>query len=252
MTDVITTTDSTPTTGSAPVRAVVFDLDGTLVDSAPDIARALATVLEPMGGRRLATDQVRGLLGHGPLALVQGAIQASGAQLGTLSTDELTERYLAECRARPVVESRLFDGVEALLSALAREQIACGVCTNKSGDIAVLVLDQLGIGEQFSVVVGADQVPDAKPDPAHLLAVIERLGIAPQACLYVGDTVIDEQAAAAAGVRFAAVPWADLEVSTGRLDRLAQILTMTKAGRSIEPPAHQYQGNQNQDQGATR
>ncbi|VXB65353.1 HAD family hydrolase [Citricoccus sp. K5] len=200
--------------------SVVFDLDGTLVDSSEDITAALNEAIRPVGGRELRAAEVVGLLGEGSLRLVEGALAQSTAGMpgavGELK--QVHARYAAEYRARPAELSTVYPGVREALAALDQAGIAMGVCTNKSQVMAEIVLEELGITRYFRGIVGNDAVPSSKPDPAHVIACFEALGESPATGLYVGDSVIDEAAATGADVDFLAVGWAPVEVKGLRLD----------------------------------
>ena len=139
-----------------------------------------------------------------------------------------TQAYLAHYRARPCVDSTLFADADTALPALRQAGIALGICTNKPEALAVLVLRELGILSMMDVVVGADTTRARKPDPLPLLHALEALGVAAGEALYVGDTPIDWQCAAAAGVSCRMVGWGNGAVvdypASVRLQRFAELL----------------------------
>lgn len=195
---------------------VVFDLDGTLVDSTPDIALALNSALVSSGGRPLAHHEIVPLIGEGPGALVDSAVTVAG--LSGADTGAITRAYLDGYRSRPVVESVLYPGVLEALHRLAAANVTMAVCTNKAEAIAGVVLDRLGIGQFFITVVGGDRITRRKPEPEHLwLALDESKCPDRDEAVLVGDSVIDQRCADAAGVAFLAVPWAPQEVRGERL-----------------------------------
>ncbi|RGE20502.1 HAD family hydrolase [Leucobacter sp. wl10] len=187
--------------------SIVFDLDGTLVDSSPDIAAALNTAFAPLAVRELTASEVLAMLGGGPRALVQQAIDAVGRSADRRRLDGLVEAYTAAYRAHPVDRTTFFADAADVLPQFAARGLKLGVCTNKRTDIAERVLDHLGVRDCFGSVVGSDRASRSKPDAAHLLETLAELHATPDECLYVGDTDIDAQTAAAAGVRYAHVAW---------------------------------------------
>lgn len=217
--------------------AVVFDLDGTLVDSSPDIAAALNRVLAEYGGRELRPEEVVPLLGEGSRRLVEEAALLSGAAIGAALTT-VNKAYLDEYRAQPAELSTVYPGVAEALESLRSEGIPMGVCTNKNQELAEIVLRELDLADCFSAIVGADVVAESKPAPGHLLAAVKGLAAEPSETLYVGDSVIDEATAAAARVEFVATSWAPDTVTARRFDYadLAEIVLSEKTPQMTPPP----------------
>lgn len=179
---------------------VVFDLDGTLVDSVPDIHVAVVAMLAARGHPPLAEAETRRFVGDGARRLVERALAARGDG----ETDDAVEDALAIFRrhydAAPARRSRPYPGVEAALNALSDARL--GVCTNKPGAPARTLLGALGLDRAFAAVVGGDTAAGLKPDPAPLIAAFEALGdTGPR--VFIGDSEIDAEAAARAGVAFA-------------------------------------------------
>lgn len=178
------------------VRAVLFDLDGTLADSAPDLGGAVNRMrlrrgLEAVPAGRLrpvASAGARGMLGVG-----------FGAKPEDEGYDALREEFLAEYESALACDSRCFDGVEACLEALDARGIAWGIVTNKVERFTAPVVRGLGLS-RAAVVIAGDTTPHAKPHPAPLLEACRRLGIRPDEAVYVGDDLRDIQAARAAGM----------------------------------------------------
>lgn len=193
-------TRSTPT--QAP-RAILFDLDGTLADTAPDLAAAV---------NRLRTD--RGLEPT-PYALLRptasaGARGMIGAAFGLTPADEgyeeLRVQWFDYYQAAMAVHSSLFGGVAELLEAIAGAGMAWGIVTNKPARFTDPLIPQIGLAHAGCVVSG-DTTPHAKPHPAPLLEAARRLGIAPEHCWYVGDDLRDVEAGRAAGMTTVACAW---------------------------------------------
>ena len=179
-------------------RAVVFDLDGTLVETAADIHAVLAEVLAEAGLTAPTLSAVRGMIGDGARVLVERALAARGhdADLDTLHR-RFTERY-AEVPCR---HSTPFAGAVELLAALRRDSWRVGLCTNKPHAPTLGLLRALGLEAAFDSVVGGDRLPGIrKPDPGHLAAVLAELETSPGAAIMVGDSRNDLLTARALGV----------------------------------------------------
>jgi phosphoglycolate phosphatase len=179
---------------------VVFDLDGTLVDTAPDLVATLNFLLAEQGLAPLAPDEARPMIGQGARAMLAKGFAAGGAPLGEAAMAALFERFIAHYLARIARASRPFPGAEAALDALAAAGARLAVCTNKRTDLSVALLRALALEGRFAAIVGADAAPAAKPYPRHLLAAIERAGGRAERAVMVGDSLSDAAAARAATV----------------------------------------------------
>lgn len=199
-----------------PFSIIGFDLDGTLVDSRTDIAIAVNAALAGIGRPALTLDAVTRMIGGGVTRLLEQALVATGGADG-VDFPALRAAMLAHYAAHLSVHTRPYPGVEAVLTALAAGDTQLAVVTNKPEALAVALLDQLGLTRHFRLVIGGDTMGPgrAKPDPAPVLAMIDRLGGGPAA--FVGDSQFDVGAARAAGIPviavdfgFSSVPAADL------------------------------------------
>jgi phosphoglycolate phosphatase len=179
--------------------AIVFDLDGTLVDSAPDIAAAANRMLADFGHKALPLAQLTGFVGHGVPALVRQVIEA--CDLDPVLHPEMTDRMLAHYAAHPAEQTRIYPGVLEALATLHAAGHRLGVCTNKVHGLSVRILEAMGLSDWFDVVIGGDSLPVRKPDPAPLTAAFAGLNAAP--LLYVGDSEVDAQTAVNARLDFA-------------------------------------------------
>ena len=177
--------------------ALIFDLDGTLVDSMPDLRAALNQLIGKMGGRELTPDEVRHMIGDGTCALVERALAATGT---VTDFDVAHERFLRLYEAAPAKLSRLYPGVQETLESLRASGARLAICTNKPQRATLGVLEGFGIARYFDAVLGGDAVPFRKPDPRHLQAAIERLGARASEAAMIGDNENDYAAARAAGV----------------------------------------------------
>lgn len=209
--------------------AVVFDLDGTLVDSSHDITRAVNTMLAEHGLPGLVPAQVEPLLGEGARSL----IAAVYAILGLAPDDERltvdTQAYLAHYAAEPVRDSVLFRDAAAALGALRERDVLLGVCTNKNTGLAARVLAELGVAEFFPAVVGGDALPVRKPDPEHLLATVAALGADPARTVFVGDSRIDAECGRRSGIPCVLVDWGVPDDDCRRIDTFAELLQLVPA-----------------------
>lgn len=186
-------------------RAAVFDLDGTLVDSLPDLATALNGVLAEAGLPPQPPDAVARMVGHGVARLVERGFAAAGAPLDLAALPRWVDRFLHVYAEDLATLTRPFPGVPEALDALAAAGWRLGVCTNKPTGLAAGLLDALGLAPRFGSVVGGDATPERKPHPAPLLLALERLGVPTTAAVFVGDSETDVLTARAAGVPVAVV-----------------------------------------------
>jgi phosphoglycolate phosphatase len=179
-------------------KALLFDLDGTLVDSVPDLAAAANALLGELGRPPLNLAQVTGMVGDGAPKLVERALAASGA--GDTPLPAALDRFLALYEADPTRLTRPYDGVPAVLDELAAAGWRLGVCTNKPERATRAVLAGLGLDRFFAVVLGGDSGPTRKPDAGPLRTALGRLGSAPDSAAMIGDHRNDVAAARAAGM----------------------------------------------------
>lgn len=186
---------------------VVFDLDGTLVDTAPDLVAALNRVLPEAGIAPVSLEAVRHLVGHGASAMIRGAAAREGVELADAVVLTLTEAFVQHYAGTIAQHSRPFPGLEPALDTLATEGATLAVCTNKRTVLARALLEALRLADRFRAVLGSDSVANRKPHPEHLLRTIEQAGGTPGAAVFVGDGMADLQAARAASVPFIAVPF---------------------------------------------
>jgi len=221
-------------------NALIFDLDGTLVDSVPDLEAALNETLREVGGPALARAAVRGMVGDGTAALVARALAASGLPDAMLA-DRLS-RFLALYEAAPAVRSRTYPGVIETLAALRRDGRRLAICTNKPQRATLAVLRGLALDGFFMAVVGGDVLPVRKPDPGHLLGAVTALGATADEAAMIGDNEHDVAAANSAGIPivlarygYARVPLATLSASC----QIDDFRALPDALRRIEAPPDQ-------------
>jgi phosphoglycolate phosphatase len=185
-----------------PFEIVAFDLDGTLADTAPDIAGGLNRMLADLGRPALTVDEVRPLIGDGARNLIRKTLLATGE-----ATDALIDRahpaYLDHYAAHICEGTRPYPGVEQALDGLAAQGVRLAICTNKAERLTRLLLEALGWRELFAAVVGGDSFAFRKPDPRMLAETVAKAGGGRAA--YVGDSIFDAETARAAQVPFVAV-----------------------------------------------
>ena len=185
---------------SAPprARAALFDLDGTLLDTAPDFAVALNLLRAEEGRAPLALATVRPQVSNGAIAVVRTAFPE--VPVDSAAFGQLRERFLAHYRSALSVHTRLFPGFEAVLVTLEAHALPWGVITNKAAWLTEPLLADLGLSARAACIVSGDTLAVRKPHPQPLLFAAERIGVAPADCVYLGDALRDAQAARAAGM----------------------------------------------------
>jgi 2-phosphoglycolate phosphatase len=179
------------------IQGVLLDLDGTLLDTAPDLAAALNRLREEQGLEALPFQAIRPYVSHGAVATVRcGFPAAAEAEFPALHA-----RFLEFYGARLVAETQLFPGFDAVLATLEARPMPWGIVTNKPGFLTEPLLAQLQLARRAACIVSGDTLPQRKPHPAPLLYAAKQLGLDPVNCVYVGDAERDVQAGRAAGMR---------------------------------------------------
>ncbi len=221
--------------------AVLFDLDGTLADTAPDLGDALNRLLREEGRAALPPGAIRRHASFG----AKGLIACGFGALENTESERLTARFLELYAQNLCVKTRLFPGTEATLSTLERRKIAWGIVTNKSRRFAEPILKKFGLHEAAHCLVYGDTVTRKKPESDVLLYAAEKLATPPSDCLYVGDSERDAMAAKAAGMPVLIVAYGyeskDADIDTwlcdGTVNKLADVLLWTDGSRQPDKPA---------------
>ncbi|MBI1399556.1 HAD-IA family hydrolase [Hyphomonas sp.] len=181
---------------------ILFDLDGTLVDTAPDLLGALNHVLTDMALAPVSLDAVAEMIGHGARAMIETGLNTQGAVLSATEMDAAFERFIAYYVDHIADHSRPFEGAVDALAALREAGAKLTVCTNKRQDLSERLIGALGLSHQFDVIFGADRATHRKPHADHVFETLAAAGGDPARALFVGDSRTDERAARNAGLPF--------------------------------------------------
>lgn len=207
------------------VQAVLFDLDGTFADTAPDLGAALNHVRELHGKPRLPIETIRTQASHGSPGLLKLGM---GVEPGSPGYDSMRDSFLRHYEAHICDRTRLFPGMAALVADLERNDLPWGIVTNKPHRYTVPLMDKLGYAQRAACLVSGDTCEQAKPHPMPLLHAALLIGIAPEDCLYLGDDLRDMEAAQAAGMT-------GVIAAYGYIDPAADIGQWPAAGKVDSP-----------------
>lgn len=190
---------------SSYLKAVIFDLDGTLINSAPDVRLALNHTLAIYGQSGIGQDEIYTLIGSGIKSLMTKAFKKKKITLTNEEIDNAILHYLNYYQAHPVVETKLYPDVITILQQLKQDGFQLGLCTNKPAIMTKIVLQQLNLDYFFRVVISGDEVVYPKPHPDHLHEVLRKMNIFNLSAVMVGDSVLDKVIAKKAGIPFIGV-----------------------------------------------
>ncbi len=188
------------------IRTLIWDLDGTLVDSAADIGTAVNLVLADYQLDALPDNEIRQMIGHGAAKLLDRAFAAVNG-LAVYERDKAYQQFLSYYEQHCCDRTTFYPGIKGVVVQCAEQGLQQGVCTNKPHQMAEQILTHLKIREYFSVVVGGDTTPFRKPHAQPLMTCMEALNIDSQTTLMIGDSAADVGVARAAGVPVALLPW---------------------------------------------
>ena len=203
-------------------RIVVFDLDGTLVDTAPDLISALNHVLEREGLPPVPLKSARNMIGAGARKLIERGLEVDGRAVSVADIDRLTRDFIDYYAEHIADASRPFDGLEAALDDLQAQGYRFAVCTNKLEWLSKRLLDALGLSPRFAAICGADTFGVSKPDPAILQQTVARAGAQLSGAIMVGDAGPDVGVARRAGIPVIGVEfgYTDVPIAELKPDRL--------------------------------
>jgi len=183
-------------------KGIIFDLDGTLIDSAPDLHAIANKVLNAHGHKPLTLETVASFIGNGIPKLVERCFDTAQCSLEAEDFDKAVAMFLEEYARAPADHSMLYPGVVEALQELQDKGYKMGICTNKTESLANLIVKEMGLSDFFDVVVGGDRLPQKKPAPEPLMECAKEMGCAPDEYVYVGDSEIDASTAKAAHAPF--------------------------------------------------
>jgi phosphoglycolate phosphatase len=196
---------------------VVFDLDGTLIDTAPDLARIMNAILTREGLAALDPDSVRQMVGSGARALMERGLAAAGIAPDDSLLDRLVYEFIEIYQGDIAIDSRPYPGMVDALDRLRARGARLAVCTNKPERLSRLLLAHFDLDDRFAAVVGGDTLARRKPDPDPLIEVIARARGAPGRTVLVGDSITDIKTARAAGVPVIGVSFGYTEIAMKHL-----------------------------------
>lgn len=202
----------------SPAPILVFDLDGTLVDTAPDLANTLNVILTQEGFEPVHYDQARMMIGVGARAMLERALKAQQADVTSLKLDRMFDDFIDYYVAHIADASQPFPGLIPALDRLAASGFSFAVCTNKLEGPSRLLLDALDLTRRFAFVAGPDTFGVKKPDPAVLRLTIERAGGSTQDAIMIGDSATDIDTARAAGIPVIAVDFGYTDIPVTKLN----------------------------------
>ena len=209
---------------------VIFDLDGTLIDSVADLQTALNALLHELGRPSLTIAEVRPMIGDGVGKLVERALVARPG--GAIEGAAAVARFLEIYEAAPAALTRPYPGVPETLITLRERGLKLALCTNKPEDATLKVLGALSLDNHFGKIVTGSSFPWRKPDPRLIEAILEAFAIAPDRALYVGDSEVDAALASAAGVPFVLVTYGyhrgsvDAIACEAAIDRFSELIRL--------------------------
>jgi phosphoglycolate phosphatase len=211
-----------------PVKLIIFDLDGTLIDSSIDITNAINYAIEPYGVKPITIEETISLVGEGITRLMEKIVDRS--QTKEINKDILVNRFLEHYSAHLIDNTTIYPGVRETLEKLKGYKKA--VISNKREALSTRILNDLGLLKYLDLVAGSDTTPERKPSPVPILHVLSRLNIKPEETVIVGDSNFDIEAGKAAGIKTVAVTYGyrpiellkDADVIINKIDELINIL----------------------------
>lgn len=198
--------------------AIVFDLDGTLIDSVPDVRAALNRMLIERGARPLSLKQVEATIGDGAAAMIERAFVMAGNSLANIDLGSCLQSYLSHYRDHPVAHTTVYSGVREVLETFKSQDVVMGICTNKPSAMAALVLAELDLDHYFTAVAAGDDTDFPKPDGRHVARTLSLMGARGCQAIMVGDSETDMGAARDLGISSIAVTYGYSKLGARLLD----------------------------------
>lgn len=215
-------------------QTVIYDLDGTLIDSARDMQLAVSRVLADHGLPAVTEDDVRNYMGQGSKVTMGKAFAKYGKVLDDPTLSKVTAEFVRYYEADPVSHTVAFDGVAEVVACFGRLGLKQGVCTNKFEKPSRMILEHLKLMPPIAAVAGADTFPVRKPDPRHILLLVERMGGDPARAVMVGDSIHDVKAAHGAGLPAVLVSWGYTDKPASELGAEAVIERFAALPQALE------------------
>ena len=209
------------------IKLIIFDLDGTLIDSSVDITNAINYAIGPYGGRPLTVKETISIVGEGITKLIERLIEMNGI---TADRDVVVDMFLKHYSDHLVDNSPAYPGVKETLQKL--DDYKKAVISNKREALSQKILDELDLSQYLDLVVGSDTTPERKPSPVPVLHVLSKFGVRPEEAVIVGDSNFDIEAGKAAGIRTVAVTYGyrplemlkDADFKIDRMDKLPAVI----------------------------
>ena len=219
---------------SARFDTVIYDLDGTLIDSAKDMQVAVSRVLADHGLPPISDEDARLFMGEGSKITMRRAFAKAGRTLDEAEASAVTREFVRYYEADPVSNTSAFKGVPEVVARFARLGLRQGVCTNKFERPSRMILEHLKLMPPIADLAGADTFPVRKPDPRHILMLVERMGRSPERAVMVGDSIHDVHAAHAAGLPAVLVSWGYTDTPASELGAEAVIERFDALPQALE------------------
>ncbi|MBL6933745.1 MAG: phosphoglycolate phosphatase [Rhodospirillales bacterium] len=218
----------------AAFSALLFDLDGTIIDSAPDVCASVNRVLETMDRPSISVEDTKMLVGFGARTLVEKTLEMTGQPGSEKDVDFLLSGFLESYRRNPSEHTVLFPGARAALDRFVASNMRLGICTNKPTATCFPVLEALDLGRYFDTVICGDTLEFRKPDPRHVFHTLDDMQVTVDEAAFIGDSEADIEAANSAGMPSVLVTFGYCHVPLDSLDANALIDHFDELDEALE------------------